>query len=132
MESVMQKYHILATESTPEVLIDFSTGFFSLSGRSIIHQAPYFYKDFLDAVKTYCEEPFSRTTIKIDLEHVGDESVKRIIEFLRVLESVHRKKTEVLVTWYYAKNNKLMKDIAEDFENITHLPFQIIEHEHDF
>lgn len=127
MEKVMHKYHIKSTASTPEVQIDFSTGNFSLTGRSVIHQAPSFYQDFLDAVRCYCEEPFSRTTISINLEYFGDESAKRIIEFLRLFESIHRKKSEVLVKWYYSRDNKVMRATAEDFENVINLPFQIIE-----
>lgn len=127
MEKAIRNYHIQATASTPEVYIDLCTGSFWLTGRSVIHQAPNFYHDFLDVVKYYCEEPFSRTTMCINLEYFGDESAKRIIEFLRLFESIHRKKSEVLVKWYYSKDNKVMRSTAEDFENLIDLPFQIIE-----
>jgi hypothetical protein len=132
MDNVRQKYHVPASESTPEVLIDFSAGIFSLSGRSVIHHEPNFYQDFLEAVKCYCAEPLSLTTVNINLEYFGDESAKRIVEFLKLFESIHRKKSEVLVKWYFSKGYKVMQSTAEDFENIISLPFQIIEQKDDF
>jgi hypothetical protein len=127
MVTISHQYYIPASESTPEVRIDFLTGEISLIGRSLIHNVPNFFVETIQDIHAYTKIPNNQTTVTIHLEYFGDESGKKLIEVLRILEAVHRKKTDVVVKWIYNSDNKEMKATGQDFDNVINLPFQLVE-----
>lgn len=123
----MEKLHILATEKTPELKLDFQNGDLSISGRSVINDCPDFYHTLMDALDTYCLNPAPVTIAHIQLDYFGDKSSKSLLEVFKKLETIHLKKSDVYINWYYSYENKEMREVGEDFEHLLNIPFRLVE-----
>lgn len=123
----MNRFHIHATDKTPEIVLDFKSGDLSLTGRSIIKDIPDFYKILLDALDQYTDNPAPITIAHIQLDYFGELSSKSLMEVFRKLESIHRIKSDVSINWYYSFEDKDMRETGEDFENLLNIPFRLVE-----
>ncbi len=123
----MNRLHIHATDKTPEVILDFSSGDLSVCGRSIIKDAPDFYRELIDALDTYIKNPAPITIAHIQLDYFGEMSSKSLLEVFKKLESIHRIKSDVSINWYYSFEDKDMRETGEDFENLLNIPFRLVE-----
>jgi hypothetical protein len=123
----MNRFHIHATDKTPEIVLDFKSGDISLTGRSIIKDIPDFYKILLDALDQYTDNPAPITIAHIQLDYFGELSSKSLMEVFRKLESIHRIKSDVSINWYYSFEDKDMRETGEDFENLLNIPFRLVE-----
>lgn len=123
----MKNFHIKSTEKTPEIILDFNTGDLSIIGRSIIKDCQDFYDTLLDALNTYCENPAPVTIAHVQLDYFGDFSTKSLLEVFKKLESIHRKKSDVSINWYYSYEDNDMRDTGRDFEHLLNIPFRLVE-----
>jgi hypothetical protein len=123
----MNRLHILATDKTPEIILDYDSGEISLSGRSIIKDNPGFYNKLLEGVNIYIENPAPITILHVQLDYFGELSSKSLLEIFRKLESIHRSKSDVSINWYYSFEDKYMRETGEDFENLLNIPFRLVE-----
>ncbi len=123
----MNHFHLQATEKTPEITLDFKTGDLSITGRSIIKDHPNFYKDLLDALDEYCANPAAITIAHVQLDYFGDLSSKSLMEVFKKLESIHRKRSDVSINWYYSYEDNDMRDTGRDFEHLLNIPFRLVE-----
>jgi histidinol phosphatase-like PHP family hydrolase len=123
----MEFLHITATDKTPEIKLDFKTGDLSIHGRSIINQQPDFYNTLIQALDQYCANPAPVTIAHVQLDYFGDKSSKSLLEIFKRLESIHRKKSDVYINWYYSYEDKEMRETGEDYENLLNIPFRLVE-----
>lgn len=123
----MNYLHIKSTEKTPEIKLDFKTGDLTIHGRSIIKDNPAFYTQVLEALDVYCENPAPITIAHVQLDYFGDLTSKALLEIFKKLESIHLKKSEVFVNWYYAYDDKTMRETGEDYEHLLSIPFRMVE-----
>lgn len=123
----MNQLHILATDKTPEILLNFQTGDLSIIGRSVIKDSANFYQQLLDALDTYVQQPAPRTIAHIQLDYFGELSSKSLLEIFKKLESIHRTKSEVSINWHYSFEDKEMRETGQDFEHILNIPFRLVE-----
>jgi hypothetical protein len=123
----MEVLHILATDKTPEIKLDFKTGDLSISGRSIINDNPKFYNELINALEQYCLNPAPVTIVHVQLDYFGDKSSRSLLEVFKLLESLHLKKSDVSINWYYTYENKEMRETGEDYEHLLNIPFRLVE-----
>jgi hypothetical protein len=123
----MEIFHIQATDKTPEIKLDFKTGDLSIIGRSIIKDVPDFYSKLYNALDDYCIHPAPITIAHIQLDYFGDLSSRSLLDIFKKLESIHRKKSDVYINWYYSYEDKDMRETGEDFEHIINMPFRLVE-----
>ena len=123
----MEQLHIKATDKTPEIRLDFKSGELSISGRSVINDCPEFYKQLMDALELYCSNPATVTFAHIQLDYFGDKSSRSLLEVFKKLESIHLKKSDVYVNWYYSYEDKIMRETGEDYEFLVNIPFRLVE-----
>lgn len=123
----MELLHIRATDKTPEIKLDFKTGDLSICGRSIINEQPEFYKALIEALETYCVLPAPVTIVHVQLDYFGDKSSRSLLEVFKILESVHLKKSDVSINWYYSYVDNEMRETGEDFEHLLNIPFRLVE-----
>jgi hypothetical protein len=123
----MEVLHILATDKTPEIKLDFKTGDLSISGRSIINDNPDFYNELIYALGHYCMNPAPVTIVHVQLDYFGDKSSRSLLEVFKLLESLHLKKSDVSINWYYTYENKEMRETGEDYEHLLNIPFRLVE-----
>lgn len=123
----MEVLHILATDKTPEIKLDFKTGDLSISGRSIINDNPKFYNELINALEQYCLNPAPVTIVHVQLDYFGDQSSRSLLEVFKLLESLHLKKSDVSINWYYTYEDKEMRETGEDYEHLLNIPFRLVE-----
>jgi hypothetical protein len=123
----MDLLNIQATDKTPEIKLNFITGDLSITGRSIIKECPQFYNQLFDALEIYCLRPAPVTIAHIQLDYFGDLSSRALLDVFRKLESIHTKLSDVSINWYYAYEDKIMRDTGEDYEYLLSIPFRLVE-----
>ena len=65
----------------------------------------------------------------LKLVYFNTSSSKSILDVLRKLE-VLKTRSEVVVKWYYEKEDEDMLEVGEDYREIVNLPFAMIEQDH--
>lgn len=123
----MNRLHIHATDKTPEVILDFASGDLSVCGRSIIKDSPEFYRQLIDTLEIYIQNPAPITIAHIQLDYFGEMSSRSLLEVFKKLESIHRVKSDVSINWYYSFEDKDMRETGEDFEHLLNIPFRLVE-----
>jgi hypothetical protein len=123
----MEKLYLEGSAKTPEIHFNFDTGVLELRGRSIPENSIEFFKPLNDWLDTYGSTPKQTTQIEVRLEYFNTSSSKCILDLFKRLEKLNGDTTQVLVNWYFEKDDEDMEEAGEDYQAIVGLPFKIIE-----
>lgn len=115
-----------ATEDTPSVVLSSSENKFLISERSLPENSIEFYLPILNWLEKYAEKPNSVTHFEFKLEYFNTSSAKQIAKVLLVLEKIS-KTSDVLVKWYYNKDDKDIQASGSRYEKLINIKFQLIE-----
>jgi hypothetical protein len=74
-------------------------------------------------VDEYIKNPMDLTTVNIELEHFNTTSSKCILNILKKLESSQDSARNVIVNWYYEKDDKDDLETGEYIKKMTELHF---------
>lgn len=122
----MNNFYVKGSYRTPEINFDFEQGILSISGRSITENPISFYKHLENLICDYCNaKPKPKTIVKVTLEYFNTSTSKCLVDIFKQLENLHSPKTEVLIEWYYEKDDEEIKDSGEDYKDIINIPFEI-------
>lgn len=122
----MDSLIIEATEDTPNVILSQSENKFLISDRSLPENSIEFYLPILNWLEKYSENPNPVTHFEFKLEYFNTSSAKQIAKVLLVLEKVS-KVSDVLVKWYYSKDDKDILASGSRYEKLINIKFQLIE-----
>jgi len=122
----MKSLSIEGTPKTPSVLSDVNLGLIEIRGRSNPENASEFYRPLIDWVDEYVRNPLVVTTVNIELEHFNTTSSKCILSILKKLESSMDSTRDVVVNWYYDKNDADYRETGEYYEKMTELHFNFL------
>ncbi len=114
-----------ASEKTPEIVFDPTTGTLLLKGRSIPENSIAFYKPLNDWIDQYAVHPASHTVVEMKLEYFNTSSSKCMLDLFKKLEKLNG--TVVSVNWYFEEDDEDMEEAGEDYQSIIRLPFKMIE-----
>lgn len=123
----MEKFHIDGSAKTPTIDFDSETGLLEFRGRSIPENSVEFYAPVNEWLEVYKHSPKESTIVNMRLEYFNTSSSKCILDFFKRLENMNGKGTNVLVNWYFEREDEDMAEAGEDYEAIVELPFKIIE-----
>ena len=123
----MESLFIEATEDTPEVKLDAEKGIFLFSERSLPENAFIFYQPILKWLNNYAEIPNKTTTINFKLDYYTTSSAKQIIKILLILEEINTK-SEVVINWYYHKEDVDMYAIGLKYSKLVNLPLNLYDY----
>jgi hypothetical protein len=123
----MENLIIEGSSKTPTVKFDKEKGLLSLHGRSIPENSIDFFAPLNEWVDVYGNSPKPITTVDVRLEYFNTSSSKCILDFLKKLEAINGKSTEVKVNWYFEEDDEDMEEAGEDYQAIVNLPFNMIE-----
>ena len=123
----MEVIKIESTSKTPMVHFDQEKGHIELRGRSIPENSLEFYKELLEWLEEYGNNPQSKTNVEVQLEYFNTSSSKCILDVFKALEGIHKKgKTEMVIHWYYEEDDEDMLEAGGDYEAIVTVPFEKI------
>jgi hypothetical protein len=123
---MIKKLHIVATEDTPEIILDQEAGIFKFTGRSLPENVNILFLPVFEWLTDYFNSPLPETVISINLEYFNSATAKKIVELLLLLEKSFEKGNKIKVLWYYKKNDFTMQKKGNDLINIFKIPNEII------
>ena len=124
---MLEKLIIESTEDTPKVIFDSENKLFQISERSLPENAIGFYEPLLNWLNQYANSPFDLTVFEFKLEYFNTASAKQIAKLLLVLENIG-KKTNVVINWYYKKEDSDMLSSGTRFSKLIDLNFNFAEY----
>ena len=122
----MNPLSIKGTMKTPTILSDTDKGVIEIRGRSNPENANAFYKPLIEWIDEYVKNPVDKTTVNLELEYFNTTSSKCILSLLKKLESSKDSTRDVIVNWYYEKDDYDERETGEFYEKMTELSFNFI------
>jgi len=114
------------TEDTPAIHLDAKAEIYKISGRSLPENAHGFYQTVFDWIEEYMQSPNDKTIFEFDLEYFNTASAKQIAKVLLFLEKLAQK-ADVLIKWYYKKEDIDMLSSGERYAKLIDIKFEVIE-----
>lgn len=121
----MEKLLIQATEDSPRIELDAQNNVFIISERSLPENSVLFYQPVIDWLTEYKKSPNTQTTFEFKLEYFNTSSSKQIAKILLILEEIS-KKSEVLVKWFYAENDRDIHSSGIRYSKLINIKFDFI------
>ena len=119
----MEVIKIESTPKTPMVHFDQERGHIELRGRSIPENSLEFYKELLEWLEEYGNNPQAKTNVEVQLEYFNTSSSKCLMDLLKRIEA---STDEACINWYYEEEDEDMLEAGEDYDAIIDLPFKLI------
>jgi len=118
MGSFLEKY----SHNLPIINIDLKKGVFDFSGISNVENVNVFEPTF-DMIKRYLENPAPNTQLNFRFEYFNTATSRLLMEVFEMFERLYNKGNEVIVNWYYQKEDIDTKDSGVLYEELCSLPF---------
>lgn len=123
----MDRFELPATEKTPHVVLDPTTGRFEISGSSIHENADRFYAPIFDRLKDYLVRPFRTTTVQVSLVYFNSSSAKYLLDLLMLLDDHHAAgATKVVLEWCFAEDDLDMREAGQDYQGLLDMPVKLV------
>jgi hypothetical protein len=122
----MEVLHLEATEDTPEIILDKENEVFEISGRSLPEDVNNFYQPFLNWIEAYTKNPNKSTIFKFRFSYFNTASSKIILDILTMLEKMIEEGHNVVVRWYFQKEDEDMLEAGEEFAEMVEVPFELV------
>lgn len=122
----MNNLLLAATNTTPSVDFNATTGLLALAGESYPENAFEFFRPLLGWVVDYLKESPGSLTAEIALSYLNTSSIKSVMDLLDQLEAAHRSGRAVAVHWHYQEQNERALEMIEEFKEEVTLPFFIV------
>ncbi len=121
----MQPFHIPATRSTPEVVIDAQGRQLRIKGMSIPENAAEFYAPVLRALETaLCTQP-TEFEARIDLTYFNSSSLKAIYMVLSRLKEARVMGTRLSMVWVVEEEDEFMLESSMYFRDLLGIDMHI-------
>ncbi len=118
--------HIERSPDTPEVIYTDNDSTLSIRGRSLPEDAHAFYSALIIWAESQKEIYHERQLyIHFDLDYFNSSSGRYLLEFLATLERSLRPNTRTEIVWFTDKEDELMIEKGEEFQQLIELPFSI-------
>ncbi len=125
-QPLIKELHIKGDSQHPSVNLNKQANNFKISGISIPDDAEKFYSSIINWFEDYKETPNPLTEIVFKLEFISPDSSKMINKIFEILQSMHFKKKNVAVKWYYNIDDEDIRSEGRDYSNIISFPFELI------
>lgn len=122
----MENLYIKGTFKTPTLSFNFEKGELDISGRSLPEHSIEFYKEAMQWLDKYIENPKPETVVNVQLEYFNTSFSKVILDIFKKIELLHSKGNKVTVNWYYEEDDTDMQEQGETFAEIIKVPIKHI------
>ena len=122
----MENLKIKETLKTPGIDFDPNAGTLKIFGRAIPENPEEFFTGVLQWVKNYFRNPYDTTKIDIQLEYINSGSSKYMLEFLHLLQEMHKEGKKCEINWYYEEDDESVLELGKHYQSIIDVPFKLI------
>ena len=112
---------IEGTKTMPS--ISFKSGKLKIVGRSIPTDSKRIYDPLFHVLYLYSQDPEDITEIDIQLEYLNSDSNRALMNLLVLAEKLYRKGKQVVIKWFYNKNDSFMFEQGNIFKSLIEVPF---------
>jgi len=114
------------TDLTPYVLIDEDIGYMRMEGESYHENVFDFFSDINEWLRKFLKTDFPSFTFDCELKYFNSSTVKLLLNMLLEMDRSKGRKN-ITVNWITTKNNKIIIECGEDFqEDLNHITFNLI------
>lgn len=104
--------------------ISFENGKVTIEGRAIHYNAGDWFLPLFQALNSYSSNPNDITEININLDYVNSDSNRSLMNLIVLAEKIHSRGKNVIIRWYYKKNDMVMLDQGNVFKSLCEVPFK--------
>lgn len=123
----MNNLDIAQTNSTPAIAADWAAGTLYMRGDSYPENSFALFQPVLDWVQAYLAETDRVLQVELELLYINTSSVRALMDILDMLEEAYQNEHRgVSVTWYYARDNARVAELAAEFKEDCNFPFDIV------
>ncbi|MFN0050155.1 MAG: DUF1987 domain-containing protein [Cytophagales bacterium] len=123
----MEKLILEPKNKTPRLDFDHITGKMVVTGVSSAENSLEFYRPILAWIEDYKLSPHTDTTVDINYKYFNTSSAKCILDMLERFVQLKSAKTNLVINWYYEKDDEEMYDAGVNFSDILETTFNLIE-----
>ncbi len=120
-----ESLRIEATEDTPLIDFDTSTGVFKVTGRALPEDAHEFFKPIEEWVQAYVESPLDSTVVEMRIDYFNSAATRYIFNLLMCFEDIVDDGGDAKIVWYYKEGDDLIESKGEEISSILELPFEM-------
>lgn len=120
---------INGTSELPLIDCNNYTGTIILAGKSVPEGKTQHFDLFKAWVQEYIANPCEITTVEFRMEYFNINTSKYLLWFLYQLNDLFKTENELVVKWFFEKNDDDMLEVGEDMAVMVDFPFQYIETE---
>lgn len=110
---------IVQTELTPKVVFDAENEIFEIIGRSMPYNSVSFYEPLHNWINQYKLFPNPKTEFVFKLDYFDTSSSKQILEIMKTLMKINHNGNEIVIQWYYEKNDEYLQEAGEEYAEIV-------------
>lgn len=122
---MVDSLRIEATEDTPEIDFDTTTGVFKVTGRALPENAHDFFKPIEDWVQGYVESPLENTVVEMRIDYFNSAATRYIFNLLMCFEDIVDDGGDAKVIWYYKEEDDMIETKGEELASILEVPFEM-------
>lgn len=98
-----------ATETTPEVNFNGTTGRLQISGTAMPENVFIFFNPLFDWLNEYKNHPCSKTMLEFNMDYFNTSSEIFILRLIKGVAQLKESGKEVRIIWYYKEEDDEMK-----------------------
>lgn len=123
----METLILQGTEDTPGVKLDYTSGEFVFSGRSLPEDVNSFYQPVFEWLDRFGTKPLTNSSFDFRLEYFNTASSKVLLDIFMKLEEISRKQNCVLkIKWFFLEHDEDMLEAGEEYKELIEVPFELI------
>lgn len=125
---MLQRLQLSASEDTPIVDFDQTTGILSISGRALPEDAHSFFSPLQEWVESYVGSPAEHTVVNLKIDYFNSAATRYIFNILMELEELATAGKDVKVVWNYSRSDEMIEAKGEELESMLDIPFEMRPH----
>lgn len=122
---MVDSLRIEATEDSPLIDFDTSTGVFKVTGRALPEDAHDFFKPIEEWVESYAQSPLEQTIIEMRIDYFNSAATRYIFNLLMSFEDIVDDGGNAKVIWYYKEGDDMIETKGEEMSSILEIPFEM-------
>lgn len=124
----MERFTIAAKNITPFIDLNPDSRTFLFQGESYPENVLAFYRPVLDWMRNYFQTLTSgeTTQVQVALRYMNTSSTKIFMNIFDLLQNAHNEGKPVNITWFYHRDDDLIREMGEDLSTGLSVPFRFL------
>lgn len=118
---------IAASQSSPAVEADWSTGILKMSGESYPENTYDLFDQVIAWIARFLSQSSRPILIELRLSYLNTSSIRAMIDIFDLLQDAHDGSKSVEVNWYFDSRNPRASELGQEFKEDYSFPFLIAE-----